>query len=116
MGLAALLTLAFVLVWPPVDPRFASSDDHGVHAGTHGHHAHAEQSDQILHRDVTSDGDCAASAIGCCDTAHCCPGIAVGPHDLLLSVRDDGVIAASAVRGTGSDPGMVLPPPRGMPV
>lgn len=115
MGLAALLTLALVLFWPPVDPGFASSDHHGVYAGTHGHHAHAQQNDQILHPNVTSDGDCAASAIGCCTTAHCCPGISVGPQELPVIVCDDGATAASAVRGTGSDPGMVLPPPRRMP-
>ncbi|WP_143145752.1 hypothetical protein [Devosia enhydra] len=116
MGLAALLTLALVLVWPPVDHGFASSDHHGVQAEMHGHHAHAEQSDQVLYRNVTSDGDCAASAIGCCMMAHCCPGISVGPQDLPVIVCDDEATAASVVRGTGSDPGMVLPPPRRMPV
>lgn len=116
MGMAALLTLALVLVWPPVDHGSALSDNHGVQAEMHGHHAHAEQSDQALYRNVTSDGDCAASAIGCCMMAHCCPGISVGPQDLPVIVCDDGATAASAVRGTGSDPGMVLPPPRRMPV
>ena len=116
MGLAALLTLALVFLWPPVDYGSASSDNHGVQAEMHGHHTNAEQSEQVVYRNVTSDGDCAASAIGCCMMAHCCPGISVGPQALPVIVCDDGAIAASAVRGTGSDPGMVLPPPRRMPV
>jgi hypothetical protein len=119
MGLAALLTLAFVLVWPPVHQGFASSDNHGLHAGTPGHHAHIEQNEQNeqnRHLNLKSDADCDASAMGCCMMAHCCPGISVGPHDLPVSVRDDGATAASAVRGTGSGPGTVLPPPRRMPV
>lgn len=116
MRLAALLTLAFVLVWPPVDHGSALTDNHGVQAGTHGHRAHIEQNDQIRHLNVKLDADCDASAIGCCMMAHCCPGISVGPQDLPVFVRDDGATAASAVRGTGSDPGMVLPPPRRMPV
>jgi len=82
----------------------------------HGHYAHAELSDHVLYHNVTSDGDCAASAIGCCMMAHCCPGISVGPQDLPVIICDDGSTAASAVRGTGSDPGVLLPPPRGMPV
>ncbi|WP_209428176.1 hypothetical protein [Pararhodobacter sp. SW119] len=116
MGLAALLTLAFVLVWPPVDHGSAVSVNDGVQAGTHGHHANIEENDQIRYLNVQLDADCAASAIGCCMMAHCCPGISVGPQDLPLIVCDDGATAASAVRGTGSDPGMVLPPPRRMPV
>lgn len=116
MRLAALLTLAFVLVWPSVDHGSALTDNHGVQAGTHGHRAHIEQNDQIRHLNVKLDADCDASAIGCCMMAHCCPGISVEPQDLPVFVRDDGATAASAVRGTGSDPGMVLPPPRRMPV
>ena len=116
MVLAALLTLAFVFVWPPIDPGFASSGNHGVHAGTHSHHAHIEQNDLILHLNVESDADCDALAMGCCMMAHCCPCISVGPHDMPVTVRDDGATAASGVYGTGSDPGMVLPPPRRMPV
>ena len=111
-GLAAFLTLAFVFVSSPVDPSFGSSENHGVKAGMHGHHAHIEQSDQIRHLDVKSNADCDASAMVCCMMAHCCPGISVGPQELPVSVRDAGATAASSVRGTGSDPGMVLPPPR----
>ena len=116
MGLAALLTLAFVLVWPLVDHGSALSVDHGVQARMHSHHAHIEQSDQTRHLNVQLDADCDTSAIGCCMMAHCCPGISVGPQVLAVFVRDDGATAASAFRGTGSDPGVVLPPPRGMPV
>lgn len=116
MGLAALLTLALVLVWPPVDHGSALSDNHGVQAEMHGHHAHAEQSEQILHSNAMSDGDCAASTMACCTMAHCCSGISVGQQDLPVTARDNGATAASAVHCTGSDLGVVLPPPRRMPV
>lgn len=110
--LVASLTLTFVLVWPPVDHGSALSDNHGVQAGLHGQHAPVDPSDQMRHHNVQLDADCDASAIGCCMMAHCCPGISVRPQDLAAFVRDDGATAASAVRGTGSDPGVALPPPR----
>lgn len=116
MRLAALLTLAFVLVWPPVDHGSALSDNHGVQAGMHGHHAPIDPSDQMRHLNVQLDTECDASAMDCCMMAHCCPGLSVGPHHPPVLVRDDGATAASVVRGTGIDPGMVLPPPRRMPV
>jgi hypothetical protein len=113
--MVALLALAIVLGWPPVDPGSASPYNNGVQLAAHGHHAHTEQNGhhRILH--VNLDADCDSSAIGCCGMTHCYPGISVDPHDLPLLAGDDGTTAASAVRGTGSDPGMVLPPPRRLP-
>lgn len=111
MGLAALVALALVLVWPPIDIGLASPENHGVQTGAHGHHVHAEQNDQHRNLNVKMD-DCDASAIGCCVMAHCCPGNSVGPHDLPVFMGDVEATAASAVRGTGSEPEMVLPPPR----
>ena len=116
MGLAALLTLAFVFVWPPVGTGSGSAEDHVVQAEMHGNHARMEQDDQVGHLAVKSNADCDASAMACCMMAHCCPGMSVGPQDLPVIACGDGATAASAVRGTGSDPGMVLPPPRPMPV
>lgn len=116
MGLAALLTLAFVLVWPPVGTERASAEDHVVQSEMHRNRARMEQDDQVGHLNVKSNADCGAAAMACCMMAHCCPGISVGPQDLPVIVCEDGATAASAVRGTGSDPGMVLPPPRRMPV
>lgn len=112
-GLAALLTLAFVLIWPPVVAGSASSSNHAAQADTHGHHAHTEQHGLL---NIKMDADCGASAIGCCMMVHCCPGLSAGPHDMPGSVSNDSTTAASAVRATGSDPGMVLPPPRRLPV
>lgn len=111
MGLAALLTLAFVLVWPPVDYGSGTAQ-----AGTHDDHTRAEQNGQHSLLNVKMGADCDAMAPGCCMMAHCCQGLSVGPHDLPGFAGDDGTTAASAVRGTGSDPGMVPPPPRHMPV
>ncbi|QBJ22884.1 hypothetical protein [Haematobacter massiliensis] len=116
MGLAALLTLAFVLVWPPVYTGSASAEDHVVQTEMHGNHPRMEQDDQVGYLNVKSNADCDASAMACCTMAHCCPGISVGPQDLPVSARDNGATAASAVYCTGSDPGMVLPPPRRLPV
>ncbi|WP_141703023.1 hypothetical protein [Cereibacter johrii] len=116
MGLTALLTLAFVLVWPPAGHGSASSDNRGVQAEIHGHRVDAEQNDPALYCNVTSDGDCAASAISCCMMAHCCPGISVEPQDLPVVVWDDGAIVPAVVLGKGSNPGVVLPPPRRVPV
>ncbi|WP_373489294.1 hypothetical protein [Blastomonas sp.] len=113
--MAAVLTLTIVLFWPP-DHGFASSYNTGLQAEAHGHLAYSEQNDQHRHLNVKMDADCDASTIGCCVMAHCCPGISVGPDDLPLFTRNDGTTAASADRGTGSDPVMVLPPPRHLPV
>lgn len=112
-GLAALLTLAFIVIWPPVDYGSASFSHHAAQTGTHGQQTHTEQHGLL---NIKTDADCDASAIGCCMMAHCYPGISVGPHDMPGFVSDDGTTAASAVRGTGSDPGMVLPPPRNLSV
>lgn len=112
MGLAALLTLAFTFIWSPVHHVSASGYDLAAQAGTHGHHAHAEQNDPHSLLNVKRDAECETTAIGCCMMAHCCPGISVGTHDVPGLVGGNGTTAAPAVRGTGSDPGMVLPPPR----
>ncbi|MDM7459789.1 MAG: hypothetical protein P3W94_010700 [Paracoccus sp. (in: a-proteobacteria)] len=114
--MAALLALAFVLFWPPVVHGSALSDNHAVQAGLHGQHAPIDPSGQMRHLKVQLDADCDASEVGCCMMAHCCPGISVGPHVLAVFVRDDGATAASAFYGTGRDPGVMLPPPRDMPV
>jgi len=82
----------------------------------HGHHAHFEQNDHNHHVDAKLDADCNASAIRCCMMPHCSPAISGEPGDLPVFVVDDGATGASVVRGAGSDPGIVLPPPRRLPV
>lgn len=115
-GLAALLTLAFAFIWPPVHHGFASPHNHPVDAEAHAHLAHPEKSDQRSLLNVETDADCEAAVLGCCIMAHCCPGISVGPHYTPALFSNDGTTAASAVLGEGIDPGLVLPPPRASPV
>ncbi len=112
MSLAALLTLAFIFIWPPVDYGSASPHRHVAQAGSHDHQVHTDRNGQHSILNVKMDVYCDATALGCCMMAHCCLGISVGPQDLLGFVRDGGTTVASAVRGTGRDPAMVLPPPR----
>lgn len=114
--MAALLALTVLFVWPPVEPSSASPDSHGIQVAHHGHHPYSKQSDQhrLLH--VNLHADCDASAMGCCTMMHCCPGVSVSPHDLPLFGGNGETTAASAVHVTGSDPAMVLPPPRRSPV
>lgn len=109
--LAALMTLAVVLVWPPEGAESASS----VHAAvtpSHSHHGHAEKKAPQQVRHSTLDEDCPVSAIGCCMMTHCHPGISVDPHQMNTMAVSDETAASAAVRGLGSDPGVILPPPR----
>jgi hypothetical protein len=111
--LAALLSLAFVLIWAPFIAGSASSY-HAAQAGMLGHHADTEQADQHGRRTIKTEAECDASAVRCCMMAHCCPGMSVGPQDMPGFVSDDVSTAALAVCGTGCDPGLVLPPPRSL--
>lgn len=112
MELAALLTLAFIFIWLPVEHGSASPYSHAAQTGTFGHHAHTEQDDQQSLFNGKMDADCHAAALGCCMMAHCCPGISVWPHALPVDADNDGTTAASAVHEAGNDPEMVLPPPK----
>lgn len=116
METAALLTLAFIFIWLPVERASASPYNHAAQAGTFAHHAHTEQDDQHSLSNSKMDADCHAAAFGCCMMAHCCPGISVWPHALPVNADDDGTTAASAVQETGNDPEMVPPPPKRLPV
>lgn len=116
LGWAALLSLVFAVTWLPVSHGSASPSDHAALAGTPGHLAHSERNDLLGPLTIKADADCDISAKGCCMTAHCCPGISVGLHDLPAFVSDDSPTSAPAVHGTGSDPAIVLPPPRSLPV
>jgi len=113
---AALLALVFTFIWPPVHHGSASPDNHAAQAEAHSHHAHIDQNEKHSILNVRMDADCDSLATGCCMTAHCCPGVSVGPHDVSEFFGDDGTTAASTLPGTGIDPGLVLPPPRALTV
>lgn len=110
MAMAALLALAFAFVWPPANFGFPS--DHTAQAEADTQHAHGKPSGQHSFLTVQMDADCAAAAAGCCMMAHCCPAISVGAHEMTKLAASDVTTAAEAVSGLGSDPGVVLPPPR----
>jgi hypothetical protein len=113
MALTALMTLAVILVWPPIESEAASSNDHVAITASHSqHHAHAEEisPQRVLH--VTLDADCQPSAIGCCMMIHCHPGISVVAHEMTTVVASDEPTIAGAPRRSGSDPAVNLPPPR----
>jgi hypothetical protein len=112
MAMAALLALAFAFMWPPANSGSPSPSDHTAQAEAHTQHADAKPSGQHSFLTVQMDADCAAAAAGCCMMAHCCPGISVGAHEMTKLATSDVTKAAEAVRGLGSDPGVVLPPPR----
>ncbi|MEO9787627.1 MAG: hypothetical protein ABJF67_08465, partial [Aurantimonas coralicida] len=46
----------------------------------------------------------------------CHPGISVDPHDLPIVAGEDRRTSASTVRGKGSEPSVILRPPRRLPV
>ncbi|SDX70563.1 hypothetical protein SAMN04488238_11626 [Roseicitreum antarcticum] len=112
VALAVLMTLAVILVWPPLGSEAASSTIHAVFPASHSHHTHAGEDDpqRVLH--VTLDVDCQASAIGCCVMNHCHPGISVDLHEMTAFASNDETMVAVALRGSGSEPGVITPPPR----
>lgn len=115
MVMALLLTLAVALIWPPAEPGSASPDNHGIQTAMQSHHDHAALSGRhrVLHVDLDADCD---SGLGCCVMTLCHPGLSVDPQDMPVIAADDDTSAASMVRGVGSDPGVVLPPPRRFPL
>lgn len=112
MAMAALLALAFAFIWPPGNFGSPSPHDHTAHAEAHTQHADAKPSGQNSFLTVQMDADCAAAAAGCCMMDHCCPAISVGAHEMTKLAASNVTTAAEAVSGLGSDPGVVLPPPR----
>jgi hypothetical protein len=110
--LAALTTLAIIFAWPPLGSNSMSSHLLAAVSSSPSHHKCAEErgAQRVLHG--TRDEDCRASVTGCCMTTHCLPGLLVGPHEMATLAAIDETATAAAVRGLGSDPGVILPPPR----
>lgn len=111
---AALLALAVALVWPPAGSGSASPDTRGVQTAAQSNHDHGAPSGR--HSIVHVDSNCDASGIGCCVMTVCHPGISADPQDMPLAATDGDTPAATEVRGVGRAPGVVLPPPRRVPV
>jgi len=112
MAMAALLALAFAFIWPPANFGSPSSYGQAAQAEAHTQHADAKPSGQHSFLTVQMDADCDAAAAGCCMMVHCCPGISVGAHEITTVTASDETTAATPVPGLGSDPGVILPPPR----
>ena len=116
MAWAALLALAFVVVGLPADPVSSSPHHHGVQTVIHGHHAPSAPDGGHRAHHGDRDADCDFPAIDCCAMTLCHPGISVDPHDLRIVAAENARTSASTVRGIGSEPGVILPPPRRLPV
>lgn len=58
VALAALMTLAVILVWPPLGSEAASSSLHATAPASHSHHTHAEEGSPQRVLPVTLDEDC----------------------------------------------------------
>ncbi len=112
MAMAALMTLAFAFIWPPANSGSPTSSDHAAQAEAHTQHAHDKPSGQHSFLTVQMEADCEAATLGRCMMAHCCPGISVGAHEIATVSARDETTAATPVPGLGSDPGVILPPPR----
>lgn len=112
MAMAALLALAFAFIWPPAKFGSPSSYDQAAQAESHTHQAHAKPCDQHSLLTVQMDADCHAATLGCCMMAHCCPAISVGAQVITPVSASDETTAATPPPGLGSDPGVILPPPR----
>ncbi len=112
VALSALLMLAVVFVWPPVRSEPESSMVHTATIASDGHHSHEKQHSPEQDRHGALNDGCQASVTGCCMMTHCHPGISIEPHELAAVTTHDEMTAATTVQGLGSDPGVILPPPR----
>lgn len=112
--LAALMTLTVIAVWPPGGSGPASSS---VSAAVISFHSYPQYPDENGSRPAVRgnlDEDCQPASSGCCMMIHCYPGISVEPHKVAAIAVNDKTTTAAATRGLGSDPGVILPPPRGL--
>ena len=112
VALAALMTLAVSLVWPPLGSEAASSTNHAPITALERHQTHAEEISPPLVRHVSLDADCQPSAFGCCAMTHCHPAISVDAHQMTNVVAAGETTTTAAARHSSSDPGVNLPPPR----
>ncbi len=114
MAAAALLALAALAISLPTGVQAATHHPAGLH---HTHHDNPAQAgaEHAQHGQTESPGpECDASVSGCCGMVHCQTALSVTGHvfDRILATRESE--AANPVRRVGTDPGIILPPPRKM--
>jgi hypothetical protein len=112
IALAALLALVAVLMSLPHDHRVAAHPATGPHA-TQTAHIGQGISDAPEHE--TPAADCEATVTGCCAMVHCQPVLSVTVQELDRVTTQAACRAEHKVRSSGSDPGIILPPPRTVP-
>ncbi len=119
--LAAVLTLAIVLAFAPLDHRAASAAAQGAQSvavsSAPAHHAPARfaqkgYADQPAAPLGFLQADCDGAAGFCCWMTTCHPGILSDPQPVPIGGMDDQTTAAAGLGGMGRDPEMILPPPR----
>lgn len=111
VAIAALMALAMVLAWAPVGREAGAPR---VHAAVHApviQHALAAEDDRQAHGSMLH-AECGISAMGCCGMGHCLSGIAVEPLETTGHAARDEARVAATVQASGSEPGLILPPPR----
>lgn len=114
MAIAGWLALAVVLVWSPHAAAAFSPVVHHPQALQHDPDAADLWSGPPGTLPARPGADCDDPGTGCCVMTHCQPAIAADPHDLPVFAAVGRTMAAGAVRGLGSGPRVVLPPPRGV--
>lgn len=112
VALSALLMLAVVFVWPPVGSDPESSMVHTATTASDSHHSHEKHRSSEQDRHGALNDGCQGSVTGCCMMTHCHPGISVKPHEMAAVTTHDEMTDPAAVQGLGSEPGVILPPPR----
>ena len=108
----ALFAFAVLFVWSPFDAGAASPYDQGVQSSPQIHQTHAAQNGQDGTSQVSHYACCDAPSVGCCVMMLCHPALSVDAHRLPIVAADDATAAATELLGLGSDPEVILPPPR----
>lgn len=112
-AVAALLAVALVFVVPFAHHRgSASPHGMGMQLASHSHEAQTEQDGRPQGYHVALHADCDASATVCCCVTHCHQGLTVAPHEIAFIAYDKVRDAAAGIRVSGSEPRVLLPPPR----
>lgn len=105
MAAAAFLVLAALAISLPAGVEAATHHDDVAQAGAdHAQHGHTE----------SPETKCEASVSGCCGMVHCQTALSVTGHVFARLVTRSESGAATSVRRVGTDPGIILPPPRKM--
>lgn len=112
-ALAAVTVLAIVLFSPTTGSEGGA---HKAHAAAYSHHMHAEDTSHQTQPQPTASMDCQGAAAAGCKMTHCCPYIATAPQEMTATASTDDRAAAVDVSASSTEPGVIVPPPRRVPL